>query len=189
MRRALLLLSLLLAGCGGAHTTSHSTTPRATASATAQAGAHTDADVAFAAQMVPHHEQALVMAQAVLERGASADVKALAQRIKDAQAPEITRLEGVLRALGGEPASAHVAHGGGMMSEDQMAALESASGEELDALFLELMVEHHEGAVMMADAELADGTYPDARALATEIKAAQTREIAEMKGLLSQLNG
>lgn len=187
MRRALVLLTLLAAACsGGGHTgSSHSASPAPSATATSG----TAADVAFASQMVPHHEQALVMADAVLERGANPDVKALAQRIKAAQAPEITRLKSILTALGGEPASGHGGHSDGMMSEDEIAALESASGEELDALFLELMVKHHEGAVVMADAELADGTYADARSLATEIKAAQTKEIAEMKGLLSQLNG
>lgn len=189
MRRALFLLTaFVLAGCGGGgHSTSHGTTTKPPSASATSAG--TAADVDFAAQMVPHHEQALEMAQAVLERGAAAEVKALAKRIKDAQAPEITRLKAVLTALGGEPASGHAAHGDGMMSEDEMAVLASASGEELDALFLELMVKHHEGAVVMADAELAEGTDPQARALAQQIKAAQTKEIAEMKALESRLNG
>ena len=188
MRRALVLLSLLAAACsGGAHSTSHGGTTAAASPSASVAATQADAD--FAAQMVPHHEQAVVMAQAVLDRGAAPELKALAQRIKAAQEPEITRLRSVLAALGAEAASEHSGHGDGMMSEDDMAALASASGEELDALFLELMVRHHEGAVQMADAELADGTYAEARSLATQIKATQTQEIAEMKGLLSRLNG
>lgn len=177
MRTAPALL-LLVAACSSSTPTTAVRPAAPTPTVTVRSAA---ADAAFAAQVLPHHEQALVMAQAVLDRGADSRVKALAQRIKSEQGAELPRLRAVLTAVGAT--AGHEDH------DDDLAALASASGEELDALFLDLMVTHHEGALRMADAELRDGTYPEARALATEIKAAQTKEIAEMRALLSQLNG
>jgi len=74
-----------------------------------------------------------------------------------------------------------------MMSDDDMSALEDATGAEAARLFLEQMIVHHEGAIMMAEAEVADGENPDATALAEQIIAAQTEEIATMEELLTEL--
>lgn len=73
----------------------------------------------------------------------------------------------------------------GMMSEDDMTALEDATGVEFDQMFLTMMIEHHEGAIVMAKTEIDSGTNPDAIALAEQIEAAQTAEIAEMEALLA----
>jgi uncharacterized protein (DUF305 family) len=74
-----------------------------------------------------------------------------------------------------------------MMSDDDLAALEDAAGPEASRLFLEQMIAHHEGAVAMAEAEVADGENADAVALAQDIVDAQTAEIAEMKEILATL--
>ena len=107
----------------------------------------------------------------------------------------------VVAELRGEPVPEETAnstgsmdHGSGAMdmggmAAEGMAALESASGAEFDRMFLEMMITHHRGAVDMAEAELADGSYPDAVQLAREIVDAQTAEIAEMETLLSELAG
>ena len=76
-------------------------------------------------------------------------------------------------------------HGDGMMSGDDMAALEDATGDEASALFLEQMIEHHEGAILMAEGEVEAGENPDAVALAEKIIVDQTAEIEEMKQLLA----
>ena len=77
--------------------------------------------------------------------------------------------------------------GDGMMSDGDMAVLESAEGADAARLFLEQMITHHEGAIEMAQAELADGVNPDAIALAQTIVDAQTTEIALMRDLLTQI--
>jgi uncharacterized protein (DUF305 family) len=174
----LALAALLLAGCGSPNSSDEG---------------HDDADVAFAQQMIPHHEQAVEMARLALdaERGASADVQDLAQRIQQAQGPEITQMKGWLDGWG-EDVSGHGGHEGhdmgsmsGMMSEGQMAELEQATGDTFDRLWLQMMIAHHQGAITMAETEIADGQDSRAKALARAIIDAQTAEIREMKGLLA----
>lgn len=180
-------LSLLLASCSNdPATTDHR--PRATASLSSMA------DVAFATGMIGHHRQAVDMAQMVIDRGVTSEVKALATRIKAAQSPEITQLEGFLVELGAptpDPVMGDMQHGSGnsmgMMDEAEMTRLESLSGKDLERAFLTDMIEHHTGAVRMSRTELATGAYAPATALAQHIIAAQTTEIAEMRRLLAAL--
>ena len=75
----------------------------------------------------------------------------------------------------------------GMMSDAQMQELTDATGADFDRLFLELMIVHHQGAIEMADTEIAEGSNPAALALAESIKTSQTAEIAEMQQLLQTL--
>lgn len=145
------------------------------------------ADVMFAQMMIPHHEQALVMSEIVLdEPGLDAEVAALAEQIRDAQAPEIAQLEDWLEAWG-EPreAPAGHAHGmDGMLSEAQLDELEAADAEAASTLFLEQMIAHHEGAVAMAEEHLAAGAHEGALALSQQIVDGQTAEIERMRELL-----
>ena len=194
------------AGHGG-HDASASSPTSARASSAAT-GPHNDADVAFATGMVPHHGQALTMSDLALQRSSNADVKALATAIKGAQGPEIRTMSGWLAGWGHPVPVATGGHSGhdmsgmngmngtgnptsgsmdGMMTADQMASLEAASGPAFDRLWLELMVEHHEGAVSMARTELRDGASAEAKALAQAVVDGQTAEIATMRGLLARL--
>ena len=75
----------------------------------------------------------------------------------------------------------------GMMSEEQMTALEEASDAEFEDLWLEMMVEHHEGAVEMARTEIDEGRDAEAVELARAIGETQAREIEEMRQLLTEL--
>lgn len=207
-----LATALALAGCG---TTDADDTPAARAdSAASSAGTepstaasseatstaaaepiseeHGPADVMFAQMMVPHHEQALEMSRIVLaEEGVPEDVQTLAQQIEAAQAPEITRMQDMLAAWGVTDAQHmdHSGHGGmeGMLTEEQLQALRDAEGPEAARLFLEGMIEHHQGAVDMAKTQLDDGQNPQARALAEDVIAAQEREIAQMEDMLAGL--
>ena len=151
-----------------------------------------DADVAFAQSMIPHHEQAIEMAELAADRAESAEVKQLAAGIKAAQGPEIEQMNAWLDQWGQDATpSGGMDHGdmghgdtGGMMTEDDMTMLENAGGTEFDRMFLEMMVEHHEGAIDMARTELADGENPDAIALAQQVETDQEAEIDKMKQLL-----
>lgn len=147
------------------------------------------ADVMFVQMMIPHHKQALEMSELILANDdVDPDVTALAEQIKAAQDPEIELMLkwleewGIASAddLGGMDTMA------GMMSDEQMAQLEDASGAEGSRLFLELMIEHHDGAVDMAEDVIRSGRNADVRALAEVIIEAQTREIATMRELLAR---
>ncbi|EGD42859.1 DUF305 domain-containing protein [Nocardioides sp. NPDC057772] len=155
---------------------------------------HNDADVTFAQQMIPHHQQAIEMAELAETRAESQEVKDLAADIEAAQGPEIETMTGWLESWGedvpdeGMPGMDHGDMSSeemtGMMSEEDMTALENASGAEFDQMFLTMMIEHHEGAVEMAQTEQADGEFPDATAMAEDIATAQTEEIQTMQALL-----
>ncbi|GAB3479134.1 DUF305 domain-containing protein [Nocardiopsis coralliicola] len=169
--------ALLAAGACGA--------PEEDSEAAGSGGAqHNDADVMFAQMMIPHHEQALEMADLAEDRSGP-EVGDLAAEIAEAQGPEIEQLTGMLASWGEDPEGGdHDGHSmDGMLSDDQMAELEAADGAEFDALFTAFMIEHHEGAVDMAEAQIEDGSDPEATELAEEIVAAQEDEIAQMEDL------
>ena len=153
------------------------------------AAASNDADVTFAQSMIVHHEQAIEMAQLATTRAESQEVLDLAARIEAAQQPEIDLMTGWLEAWGEEPAAdmGMDSMNMGGMTEQQMTDLEAASGAAFDSMFLEMMIEHHQGAIEMATTETADGQNPDALELAAKIVDDQTAEIEEMQALLEQL--
>ncbi|TDC75894.1 DUF305 domain-containing protein [Streptomyces hainanensis] len=151
-----------------------------------------DADVAFARGMIPHHRQAVEMAGLAATRAESPEVSALAEQIEAAQAPEIATLTEWLTAWGEDvPAEDETEDGGhsehdmpGMMASEDLAILEQSEGPEFDAAFLRMMIEHHEGAVAMAETERADGAHRPALDLAAEIIATQSDEITRMNDLI-----
>lgn len=185
-----LVAALALAGCGNAR----DNTSRAGGSTTSS---FNDADVTFAQSMIPHHQQAVVMAKMAESHASSPDVKSLAAKIEAAQGPEIATMTGWLKAWGKDVPSADgmggmggMDHGmggdgmPGMMGESEMNDLDTATGSGFDRMFLTMMIEHHTGAIEMAKTEQADGQNKDAVALAKKIEADQTAEIAVMKDLL-----
>lgn len=143
------------------------------------------ADVTFAQEMIPHHEQALEMAKLVPSRSSTDQVRGIAERIEKAQDPEITQMNEWLEQWGAAAKNDHEGHDmSGMMSQDDMAKLEKTSGTEFDRLWLDLMIKHHEGAVTMAKTELEKGKDDNAKKLAQAIIDGQQKEITEMKDLL-----
>jgi uncharacterized protein (DUF305 family) len=150
---------------------------------------HNDADVAFAQQMVPHHEQALMMTRMVGKTDVSPNVERLAVQIEKAQGPEIRTMNGWLKDWGTEAGAMdggmdHGDMGEGMMSRRQMADLRQADGPAFEHLWLTMMIEHHEGAITMAEKEIRDGKNAEAIDLARAIIAGQTKEIDRMKEML-----
>jgi uncharacterized protein (DUF305 family) len=141
----------------------------------------------FAQMMKPHHEQAVEMADMILAKdGISTDVTDLATQIKEAQGPEIAQLEEWISAWGAEDSMSGMDHSmDGMMSDEDMSSLESATGAEAETLFLEQMMMHHEGAVEMAQTEVDEGQNADAIDMANTIVQTQTEEIATMQDLLA----
>ncbi|MFF3342583.1 DUF305 domain-containing protein [Streptomyces flavidovirens] len=189
--------AVVLAACGGGNDSSaghdgHAKTSSPTASAAAGQGERNAADISFAKGMIPHHQQAVEMAELAETRSRSAEVKKLAAEIKKAQGPEIKTLSGWLTAWGEEvpeerESGEHAGHSmSGMMTPEEMDRLERSSGRAFDTAFLELMVKHHEGAVEMARTEQSDGAYRPAKDMAGDIVTSQSAEITRMKKLLGE---
>jgi uncharacterized protein (DUF305 family) len=147
-------------------------------------------DVSFATDMVPHHEQALELSALVPERSTNPEVIQLAQTIAAAQEPEIATLKAFLVQWNENPddQTGHEGHDmgamAGMVDTATMARLESLRGAEFDTLWLQSMLAHHEGAVAMAKAELANGENVDAKQLAQHVIDAQQAEIDQIKTML-----
>lgn len=151
---------------------------------------HNQADVMFAQMMIPHHAQAVEMSGIILAKpDMPAEVTALATRIKDAQAPETKQMTewltgwNVPTMMSGDPG-----HGmSGMVDDDGINQLKSASGPAAVRLFLEQMIGHHEGAIDMARQEINAGTFPAAVTLGHNIVDSQQAEITQMKQMLATL--
>ena len=155
---------------------------------------HSEADVMFAQMMMPHHEQAIEMSDIILSKeDIPADVVELAEEIKAAQGPEIQQLTDWLEQWG-EPVEPESDTGGhdmstmeGMLSDDELQQLRDAQGTDAARMFMEHMIAHHEGAVTMAEDEVADGTYQPAIDLSHTIIATQQQEIDDMRDMLNSL--
>jgi uncharacterized protein (DUF305 family) len=188
--------TVLLAGCASSSTSSAETPDSQSAASGAVVATGSDADITFAQLMIPHHEQAVQMADIALQRATSPEVTDLATQIKAAQDPEIQQMRGWLEQWGAPEQMDGVDgmdHGdmdmggqtaGGMMSDEDMGALMDASGADFDQMWLTMMIAHHEGAIEMAEQVKAQSTTPDVTALADAIVAGQTTEIDTMQQLL-----
>ena len=190
-----LATALTLAGCAGGTGSGSESMPGmdhgSSSSPSAVMADFNDADVMFAQMMIPHHQQAVEMADMILAKdGIDEGVLTLAEEIKAAQQPEIEQLQGWLEEWGADSDTDSMDgmdHGGGMMSDEDMQSLDAATGADASRLFLEQMTMHHEGAITMAQDEVDNGQNADAVALAQTIVETQTAEIATMQELLAQL--
>ena len=146
-----------------------------------------DADVTFTQSMIPHHEQAVEMAELALDpkAGASVKIKDVATRIKQAQDPEIKTMRGFLQAWAkSEMADDMAGHDmAGMMSTTDMTALAKLTGTQFDRSWAEMMIKHHQGAIEMANTAKKSGKNTEVRKLADQIVATQTAEITELQAL------
>ncbi|MFF9853949.1 DUF305 domain-containing protein [Streptomyces litmocidini] len=195
---------LLLTACGtdggtsgmdhGGTSATSSVTPSATASAPAAgadsaSGDFNDADVMFAQMMIPHHEQALEMAELADGRAEDTEVKKLVAAIEQAQDPEIRKMRAWLKGWGKPESAGHGSgHGmSGMMSDQDMKDLAATQGKAFDRKFAELMIAHHGGAVAMAKDEQKDGANATARKLADDVVRTQSAEVDQLRKVLDRL--
>jgi len=133
--------------------------------------------------MVPHHEQAIQMAELVESRSDRPELNELASGIVSSQEEEATTIQGLLDASGEPSTSSMEDHAGmpGMMSEEDMTEIESLDGAAFEGSFLEMMTAHHEGAIDMANEVLASEPSSEVQDLAEGIIAEQEGEIAQMR--------
>jgi uncharacterized protein (DUF305 family) len=157
---------------------------------------YTAADARFMQGMIGHHAQALEMTDLLASRTASDNMRKLALRIQVSQADEIKMMQGWLEARGLEAPNehAHHMHGAmlmpGMLSPQEMDRLGAASGAEFDRLFLEFMIKHHDGALVMVKELFATpgaGQESEIFAFASDVDADQRMEIDRMRAMLKEL--
>lgn len=192
--------TLVLAACTAGTGEDTSATPEEQVSEESESPApeavdHNAADTEFAQMMIIHHQGAIEMAELAIQNASTEEVRALGQRITAAQAPEIETMAGWLEEW--DEAQPGAAEMGGMGHEgmdmgdmDQagaMAELSSLTGADFDSRFLGLMIEHHRGAIEMAEAARANGQNPDVIQFAGTVIDDQMKEITEMTNLVNTL--
>jgi uncharacterized protein (DUF305 family) len=205
MDAAGLLAALAIAGCSTAARQPVSgevaLTPAAQARADSGRPPYTPADVRFMQGMIRHHGQAIVMAAWAQTRAGRNDVRILASRIDVAQRDEIALMQRWLRERREMTPDAHTEHAmaghqmsdsgplmPGMLTPEQLAQLEKASGAEFDRLFLTFMIQHHEGALTMVHDLFASpraGQDATIFRFASDVEADQTTEIDRMHTMLA----
>ena len=157
---------------------------------------YTDADVRFMQGMIGHHAQALEMTALRTSRSTAEDMRLLALRIDISQADEIRLMREWLAARGQPVPDAHAHHQHdavlmpGMLTADEMARLAAARETAFDRLFLEYMIKHHEGALVMVK-QLFESTgaaqESEIFGFASEVEADQSAEIGRMSIMLARL--
>ncbi|HEX2166247.1 MAG TPA: DUF305 domain-containing protein [Longimicrobiales bacterium] len=165
---------------------------------------YTEADVRFMTGMIHHHAQAVEMAQMAPSHGAGDQIQVLAARIINAQRGEIDIMQRWLRNRGEPVPEVHVTEGDvmvhgadhamhmpGMLTEAQIRQLDAARGAEFDRLFLELMIQHHRGAVTMVRDLFGTpgaGRDEDVFRFASDVHVDQKTEVARMERMLSAMS-
>ncbi len=142
-------------------------------------------DVTFVQMMIPHHAQALAMAELAEGRAGDARVRAVAQRIRAAQAPEMDRLRAWLSERGlaaTTPGHDHTTMPG-MQDDTAVIALRAAQGADFDRRFVTMMTSHHRGALQMAGDVLGGGSDQSVSEFANELAVEQGSEIRRLADL------
>ena len=137
----------------------------------------------FAQMMIPHHEQAVELSYLAIEKSQDAQLIELARAIITHQSSEVTTMTEWIESAGATRDDSHSMHMQGMLTEEQMNEIKAASAAEFDRLWLEGMIAHHEGAVLMAE-DVTDSKNATVADFASHVIEDQTAEIVLMKELL-----
>jgi uncharacterized protein (DUF305 family) len=190
---AALLATVALAGCGSADP---STLRAAVTSSTATApGSFGAADILFVQMMIPHHQDAVTMAELARTRSRSPRIRSVAEQISRTQQPQIDTMIGWVQAAGRPtaPPDFNTGHGvgehavPGTMTFTDLVRLRESSGARFDRKFLTVMIRHHRGTLVTATAEFAEVSSPEVKALGQEMAAKQKAELKTMRQILAQL--
>jgi uncharacterized protein (DUF305 family) len=155
------------------------------------------ADVRFITDMIHHHSQALVVARLAPDLAGNPSIRTFAERVRVSQTDEIRLMQQWLQDVGeavplvdGAADHEHHREMPGMLTEAQLARLRSSRGADFDRLFLELMIQHHEGALEMVETLFAtDGGGVDEfiYKIASDTFADQGSEIDRMQRMLDSM--
>jgi uncharacterized protein (DUF305 family) len=154
---------------------------------------YTVADVEFMQGMIAHHAQAIFMSRMAEKHGANPRILRLAIKIDQSQVAEIRLMQEWLVAYGQtapDTSSWRTMKMAGMITDKQLAELDAAAGVRFDRLFLDFMIQHHEGALQMVKDLFATpraGQEVDVNVFANDVVTVQTAEIGTMRQMLSLL--
>ena len=148
----------------------------------------TGSDAMFLQMMIPHHEQAIVMSDLALKISKNPAILDLAKQIKAAQNPEIAQMKNWLAEFGFSEDPGHSMDGmGGMLSNEDLQVLSKSSGKDFEKLFLNGMIQHHQGAIQMVNM-LSNSKDSELKNFGQTIVKTQSAEIELMYELLKKLN-
>jgi len=154
---------------------------------------YTKADVEFMQGMIAHHSQAIVMSRLAESHGANPQVQKLSNKIDQSQVAEIGLMQGWLRRnnqFAPDTSSWHHMTMSGMLTAEQLKALDAAKAVDFDRAYLQMMIQHHAGALKMVDDLFATplaGQEIDVSVFANDVVTVQTTEIGIMRKLLTEL--
>jgi uncharacterized protein (DUF305 family) len=148
---------------------------------------YTGADIMFLQMMIPHHQQAIDISNLAMKASSDSELLELAKIIARDQAAEIKQMKAWLKDAGASEDMGHSMDGmGGMLNDDELAALSAATGKEFDTLWLKGMTEHHDGAIHMTQM-IEDAQNADIKAFGAKVIKDQSEQIAQMKKMLARL--
>ena len=149
---------------------------------------YTGADIMFLQMMIPHHQQAIDISNLALKSSQDPELIELAKIIARDQAAEIKQMKAWLTDAGASEDMGHSMDGmGGMLNDDELAALSAATGKEFDVLWLKGMTEHHDGAIHMTQM-IEDAQNADIKVFGTKVIKDQSEQIDQMKKMLARLS-
>jgi uncharacterized protein (DUF305 family) len=148
----------------------------------------TGADIMFLQMMIPHHQQAVDISNLALTKSKDSELLALATAIRDGQADEIVQMKKWLSDAGASLDMGHSMPGamGGMLDQQELADLKSATRANFDRLWLEGMTGHHDGALHMVQM-IEDADNQIIKKFGQDIVSLQTAQINQMKEMLKRI--
>lgn len=175
-----------LIGCSGTTTEAPASSSSEQPVITGQPAGFDPDDITFAYDVITHHGQSAELAALVPDRSTDPDLVALAASVTAEQSPELELAKVLLVQWNENPNDAFGRSGAvaGMVDGPTIARLQSLTGQEFDTLWLESMIGHAQGAVSIAEAEVADGANVDAKAAAQKMIDSQQAQIGQMQQLL-----
>ena len=148
---------------------------------------YTGADIMFLQMMIPHHQQAIDISNLAMKASQDTELIELAKIIARDQAAEIKQMKAWLKDAGASEDMGHAMHDmGGMLNDDDLAALSAATGKEFDILWLKGMTEHHDGAIHMTQM-IEDARNAEIKAFGTKVIKDQSKQIDQMKKMLARI--
>jgi uncharacterized protein (DUF305 family) len=145
-------------------------------------------DVMFLQMMIPHHQQAIDMSDLALTKSTDSELLALAKDIRDEQAAEIVKMKAWLDKAGADLDPGHSMGDsmGGMLSDSELKALESATGKSFDLLWLKGMTGHHDGAIDMATM-IEDADNDEIKSFGQAIVTSQSAQNKQMAAMIKRM--
>ena len=181
------VVSLSIRGNSASSNSMNSSMGHGNHSSSSKNSAYTGADVMFLQMMIPHHQQAIDISNLAMKSSTNKELIGLAKIIARDQAAEIIQMKAWLKDAGATEDMGHSMDGmGGMLTDEELTALNAATGSTFDRLWLEGMTDHHDGAIHMVQM-IEDAENAEVKAFGTKVIADQSAQIAQMKKMLASL--